>query len=510
MNESQSNQFHLVLINTPTLTGANTIRLGLLTIASYIRQHGFSVMILDGSLISIKKQLIKLNLNNTIIGLTATTDVVLIAYDLCKFIKNHYPDAYCILGGFHATALPEQTLKESMFDLIVFGEGELTVLDILNSYYKNGGELKNLLGTVIRKNGVIIKNKPRELINDLDILPTPAYDLIQIEKNFGLIRYEKVFVKRCLLLLISRGCPFDCVFCDSKIMWKRRLRWHSIDYIIELIKFAVERYNIDSIEFLDDDLLCSKERIMSLTEGIIKTGLAKKIKWECQARATSVDEEKLMMIKEAGCQLVRFGIESGSNKSLAFLKNSTIKVEDCFNAVQLCKKVGLPSFGSFIIGSPEEDVEDIIQTIKFIEKSGLSSAAVFVATPYPGTDLFNLSKEKGYLRDNITWSDYLTDGKDVNPVIRSKYFTAQQLRYIRDYININVIKPLNRGQKQQKLNHRKEIETILNGELSRARESMFVKAMDYCRRGVKRPEKIIPFITKKIVTNIEKMNRNID
>jgi len=288
-------------------------------------------------------------------------------------------------------------------------------------------------------------------------------------------------------------------------MWKRRLRWHSIDYVINQIKYAVKKFDIDSIEFLDDELLCRKDRIILLTENLIKTGLAKKIKWECQARVTSVDEEKLMMLKEAGCQLIRFGIESGSPKSLAFLKRGTVKVEDCFNAVQLCKKVGLPSFGSFIIGSPEENVKDIVQTIEFIEKSGLSSAAVFVATPYPGTDLFNICKEKGYLAHNITWSDFLVEGKDVNPVIRNKYFTTQQLKHIRDYININVIKPINRGQRGQKLDHRKEIENILSGRMSRARENILVKTWDYCRKGIKRPDKIIPFITKRITRGIEKI-----
>ena len=500
-----NNKYDLILINTPTLTSANIIRLGLLTIASWVRKHGFSVKLLDGDLRCIKDQIVNLSVNtNTVFGLTATTDVVLIAYELCGFIKETHPNAFCVLGGFHATALPEQTIKESEFDLVVFGEGELTLLDVLN-ILETGGEPEDVPGTVFKKNGTITKNKPRELIKDLDVLPMPAYDLIKVENLFGGIRYDKVVVKRCLLLLVSRGCPFDCVFCDSKIMWSRRLRWNSIDYIIELIKYAVENFDIDGIQFLDDELICNKDRIASLTDNLIKTGLAKKIRWECQGRVKSVNEELMMMLKEAGCQLIRFGIESGSPKSLAFLKSGTIKVEDCYNAVQLCKKVGLPSFGSFIIGSPEENVEDILQTIEFIEKSGLSSAAVFVATPYPGTGLYNICKEKGYLTNNITWSDFMVEGKNVNPIIRNKYFTAQQLKHIRDYITINVINPLNRGQNAQELDHRKELEDILLGKLNRTRESLFVRIMDYWRRGIKRPDKIIPFITKKIERVIVKI-----
>lgn len=500
MKETHTNKFDLVLINTPSPIGPSTIRLGLLTMAAYVRQHGFNVTILDGSLWSIKRQIVNLDLNNTIVGLTATTDVVIIAYYLCKFIKKYHSAAYCILGGFHATALPEQTLEESDFDLIIFGEGELTVLDILNAY-KNGSGLENIPGTVILKNGLIIKNKSRELIKDLDILPIPAYDLIQIEKHFGGIRCEKIIFKRCLYLLVSRGCPFDCVFCSSKIMWEKRLRWHSVDYIIELIKYAVKKFNIDSIAFLDDELLCDKNRIISFTDHFIKSGLAKKIKWECQARVKSVNEEILIMLKESGCQLVRFGIESGSQKSLTFLKKGTNKVEDCFKALQLCKKVGLPTFGSFIIGSPQEDVEDIMQTIEFIEKSGLSSAALFIATPYPGTDLFKLCKEKGYFIPNISWSDFLVEGNNVKSVIRNNHFTAQQLQYIRDYINITVVRPLNMGKRLRKLDHRREIENILRGKFSLGLKGkiMLAQARDNWIKGIRRPHKIIPFIMSKII-----------
>jgi len=505
MKKIQTNKYDLVLINTPNAIGPNTIRLGLLTIAAYVRQYGFTVTILDGSLWSIKRQIVNLDLNNTVVGLTATTDVAIIAYNLCKFIKKHYSSACCILGGFHATALPEQTLDESDFDLIVFGEGELTMLDILNAY-KNKSGLENISGTVIRKNGLIIRNKPRELIRNLDILPRPAYDLIQIEKHFGGIRCERVSFKRCLYLLVSRGCLFDCVFCDSKIMWERKLRWHSLDYIIGLIKHAVQEFNIDSIAFLDDELLCDKNRVIAFTDYFVKSGLAKRIKWECQARVKSVDKEMLIRLKESGCQLVRFGIESGSQKSLTFLKKGTNKVEDCFKAVQLCREVGLPAFGSFIIGSPQEDVEDIMQTIYFIEKSGLSSAALFVATPYPGTDLFKLCKENKYFIPDIKWTDFMVEGNNVKSVIRNNYFTAQQLRYIRDYINITVIRPLNMGKKPRKLDHRKEIMNILSGKFSFVLKVriMFAQIKDNWRKGIRRPHKILPYVMSKIM-KIEKI-----
>lgn len=492
----------LVLINTPNLNGINTMRLGLLSIASFVRSQGFGVKIIDGTAASIKKQVMDLDLDDAVVGLTATTDVVLVAYRLCEFIKERYPRACCVLGGFHATALPEQTLEESRFDLVVFGEGELTIADIMKARRKKAG-FDGIPGVVFKKDGSIVKNNPRELIRDLDILPMPAYDLVDINRHFGGTRYEKNIVKKCLLLLVSRGCPYDCVFCSSKKMWKRKLRWHSVEYIVNLIKYGVDNFNIDSVEFLDDELLCSKERIALLTERLIAEGLADKIKWECQARVTSVDEEKLRMLKNAGCQLIRFGIESGSPRSLGFLKRGTVTVEDAFNAIGLCQKIGLPTFGTFIIGAPDESIDDILKTINFIEKSGLSHAEVFVATPYPGTDFFDLCEERKYFIDDITWFDFLIEGKDPRTIIRNDNFTAQQLRHIRNYIKFNVVKPLNMGKRSLGLNHRMEIEKILKGDLSRTKEGGFAVINDYWRKTLRRPDKIIPFIIKKILRRLE-------
>lgn len=120
----------------------------------------------------------------------------------------------CILCGNHATALPERTLRESQLDMLILGEGELTLIDVLEKL-RNGSKIKHIPGTAFLENGTFVQNKPRELIRDLDILPFPAYDLINIKNHFGSIRSHHVKNKKCLYLLISRGCPFDCVFCGS-------------------------------------------------------------------------------------------------------------------------------------------------------------------------------------------------------------------------------------------------------------------------------------------------------
>jgi len=482
-----SKRVDLLLVNTPNIRGENEMRLGLLTIASYIRKNGFNCLILSGDEKEIKRQIEQMDLNNTIVGFTATTDVILVAYALCRFVKNLYPKALCVVGGSHPTALPKETLQESDFDMVVYGEGELTMLDIIKRY-KEGGSLKNIPGTVIKLNDEIIFAPPRDLIEDLDVLGQPAFDLVRGGKSFGIAKSDLLKYKRVKRILVTRGCPFNCAFCASKLIWRRRLRWHSIDYILEQINFLIKTHNIDALGFFDDELICNKAKITELCEAFIKTGLVKKIKWECQGRVDRVEEEILLKMKEAGCRLMRFGIESGSPRSVAFLKQNTVKVEDSLRAIALCNKVDMLSFGSFIIGSPEEDLSDILQTIDFIENSGLSCAEVFIATPYPGTDLYAICREKGYLAENINWNDFLFKG-GTKPLIRNKHFSGEQLKNICDYINLNVLYYLNQGRSIPKLDHRKEIEKILNGDLSPLRRGTKFKLKEHLRLGLKRPEK---------------------
>lgn len=493
----KSKKYDIVLINTPTMLGQSTIRLGLLHIASYVRKNGFSVTIIDGDLNAVKRQITGLNLSESIVGMTATTDVVSVAIDICSEVKKNWPKSFCILGGTHVTALPKQTMEESKFDAGVVGEGEITFMELLKNR-QDKKPLDTIAGLVIRDGDEIKLTPPRELIKDLDILPFPAYDLININDHLAEIRYEKVTAKKCMYVLLSRGCPFDCRFCSSCILWHRRIRWFSVDYSIRLVKKIVTKYNLDAIAFVDDEFLCIPDRVKEFLEKFRPFCEEHNLKWECQARVTSVTEKNLKLLKDSGCQLIRFGIESGSPKVIEFLKRGSVTVEAAHKAIKLCNKVGLPAYASFILGSPEDTIEDIALTLEFITDSGLSSAAVFVAVPYPGTNLYEICMEKGYIDKDIAWSKFCVEGDGVIPIISSKNFTAEQLFHINNYVQANVIRPLNKGKKPNKLNHRAEIQKILDGDLSMTKEPVHVRLWDYSRKAVNHPDKIVPFIRRKI------------
>lgn len=462
----------LVLINTPSDSGLNGTKLGLLTIASYIRDNCYPVEIIEGTKEDILKKLESRIYTNCVFGMSATTDVINNAYYICKEIKRIYPVSTCVIGGMHASALPEQTLKESMFDIIVKGEGEQALLDIMKDNIKSG----------------VIYSSPL----DIDKIPQPAFDLIDIKSSLSEIRSDKVLTRKCMTVCLSRGCPFNCRFCSSEIVWKRNIRWHSTKYSIDQIKYLISNYGIDSISFVDDEFFSNKDFYVLVKE-LKKLNLV----WECQARVTSVTKEKLELIKDSGCRLIKFGIESGSDKILSYLKMGSITVKDADNAIRLCKEVGINCYASFIIGSPQETVDDIIKTIDFIENSTLTSASLNILIPYPGTKIYDEIKVK-YLQ-SCSWDDFRVEGEDTTPIMRNDNFTRKQLKDIHKYIKVQVIDPLNNGRKRRQLDHKKEIENILKGDMTMTMEKSIIKIRDILLKGMHHKNKIIPYIKRKIV-----------
>ena len=218
-----------------------------------------------------------------------------------------------------------------------------------------------------------------------------------------------------------------------------------------------------------------------------------------------LDEEILKKMKAAGCILVRFGIESGSQNMLSYLKNNSVKTSQAYQAIALCQKVGLPSFGSFIIGSPEETVNDLVQTLDFIEKSGLAYADVFNMVPYPGTDIYNLARANNLIKPGVTWNDFQIEGKNCQPILRSYNFNFEQIEHIKSYINLNVVYPLNHKIPLKKLNHQKELTKVLAGDLSCTefspagrRKMKMMKLYDKIIRVLKDPILLIIYLKQKI------------
>lgn len=257
------------------------------------------------------------------------------------------------------------------------------------------------------------------------------------------------------------------------------------------------------ITFLDDDFFCNKKRLSAFCQALTRE-FSNRIVWECQARANSVTEDSLRMAKAAGCQTIRFGFESGSDRSLTFLKNESTSVSENYRAAALCQQAGIPCFGTFMIGAPDETIDDILQTIQFIEQSRITGASIYVLTPYPGTEMDRIAVERGYYRSSLQWNDYLMDadllmeGERLFPLIRNGAFSAMQLANMQRYIFANVTFPLCTWMRIPKRNHRAELERILKGDLSHARVPRLDVARYYMSKALRNPSRIFPFLKKRL------------
>ncbi len=259
----------------------------------------------------------------------------------------------CYIIGYHGTVEPERILDLTRAKAVIRGEPEFAVLEICQN-----NDLSKIKGISFKNNNRFILNPDRALI-DLKTLPIPAYHLLDTKKYF----YE-ILGKNFTLFEISRGCNYQCKFCN-KIMYGKGLRAKSAKQVIEEVKTAIEEYNVKTAYFIDLDFLTNRKIVNQLCEFLIKKKY--NFKWCCQTRPDSLDIETLREMKDAGCGLIHLGVESGIQQSLDYL-GKNITIEEIRESVKICKQVGIKTLAFFLFGLPGETDEDRKQTFEFIKE----------------------------------------------------------------------------------------------------------------------------------------------
>ena len=373
-------------VNSARNLDANDTPLGLAYLAGYLRVHMKDVSI---NIISSDEKLDFMKYKPDIVGMTSVSQNFNIAKELAAMIKKE-KNIPIAIGGHHISALPHLLTKD--MDVAAIGEGEQTFLEIVElvkSKKFSAANLHNVKGIAFRENGKMVFTGPRERLS-LDEIPFPARDLL---KNAG------------AHILSSRGCPYKCVFCSSSHFWSN-IRFHSPEYVIKEIKEVIKQYNPKTIAFWDDLFIADKARVKKIVGLIKKEGINKKVSFSVLARTNLIDDEICKLLKEMNTSAVMCGFESGSQKVLDYLKRGTTTVEKNQNAINLLKKYGFNFAGTFIIGSPEETMEDMEKTLKFIRKNDFQNGDTYVLTPLPGTPLWQYAVEKGLVREDekMDWS----------------------------------------------------------------------------------------------------------
>ncbi len=385
----------IILVNPPASerfpSTSKVPPLGLAYIASCLRNNGFKeVAIVDAA---IEKNINKImSFSPDIAGFTAMTPNYPEAVNLAKEIKNKKPNIKLVIGGSHATFLPEDAL--SVFDFVVRGEGEQTMVELCRKIEAGKNDFETIDGISWKKNGKIIHNKDREFIKNLDKLPMPAYDLLNIEIYQDKTPPSNIRKGRWVSYSSSRGCPFGCRYCSVTNFWGRIWRGHSAERIVNDIEALIKKYNLESIFFVDDNFTFKRERIMEMCRLIKQKNL--KFEWSCSCRVDQVDEELLREMKKAGCWRIGFGVEAGTQKIIDWY-GKKITIEKAVEAVKLCRKVGISPFCFFIIGAPVETEDDIKETISAAKKINPDIIGVSFLTPFPGSKLYDYVLENNLL-----------------------------------------------------------------------------------------------------------------
>ncbi len=327
-----------------------------------------------------------------LVGITTTTPTYNNAKRLCDVVKEEI-QAKTVIGGIHATIMPEESIAPKNIDFLVKGEGEQTICELADSLDKNKG-LHGIKGLVYKENGNIVVNEPRELIKDLDVLPHPAWHLFRHIKYV----FPDSLSSHVFPVMSSRGCPGRCSFCSAKSIFLRKFRPRSAQNVVDEIEDLVKRYSVREIHLWDDNFTLNKSRVLEIKDQILRRGIRVKIAFMNGLRVDCVDREILKALKEMGTYSIAFGVESGNQNILNSIKKgiTTKKIEEAF---EIAREFKIETWGFFMIGFPQDTERTIRETIDFAIKLDPDIAKFHVLKPYPGTDIFDELNQKGLITD---------------------------------------------------------------------------------------------------------------
>lgn len=329
--------------------------------------------------------------------------------ELIKKIKSYLPHLFIIAGGEHITAVPELTLRQCKeIDIGVIGEGEETLIEFLENY-KKPEIYSKIQGLVYLKNEEFIKTPSRGRIKSVTNISWPKWSEESLTKFFDSKLSHGPYRGRTMPILASRGCPYDCQFCSNKTMWGNNYWSRDPKDVVDEIQYYISKYNIKCFEFMDLTVYMKRTWIIDFCNELINRDV--KIMWQCTGgtRTEAINEEVILLTKKAGCEYLGFAPESGSKEVLKVIKKR-ISLPKMLNLFKIMKKHNVGSRANLIIGFPDETRVQILHTI-FLQFRlaflGVLDAPLFIFTPYPGSDFFNLLHERKFI-PNFTNSTTVT------------------------------------------------------------------------------------------------------
>ena len=355
---------------------------------------------------------------------------------ISKAIKKSFPGIPLFAGGVDASICYEELLNSSPIEYVLTGEADESILDFIQAY-SGSLDLKNIPGIAYRNYGLkgkagIVYTGKRKVVQDLNTLPMPAYHLLDFQKYFDAgavgLSSRGITVNKWMSIFTSRGCPYSCNFCSINLTNTRQWRGKDPIKILDEIEHLNKTYGIDYFFFEDDNMTLDVPRAMEIFKGIIKRKLKINFEFPNGIRADTMNPRLARILKKAGCKKVIFGVENGDQEFLKNVIHKNLDLEKVLSATEVAYKEGLEVGGFFIIGIPGEDFAVMRNSIWFAMRCASRGMApgFTLATPLPGTEMFNDAKAKGYIiKDKLTPTDYLKSYSE--PLMTTPNFTNTQL-----------------------------------------------------------------------------------
>jgi len=386
-----------VLLVYPPARDASKPPIGISYVSSYLRQKGHQIEILDLTAEPLSDDVLQKRIEGFHIYDCVGISAIITSYNFVKsfsrIVKKNFPDLPIIVGNAISNSCPKTLLENSQVDVIVVDEGELTSAELVENI-KDLKSFKNIKGIWFKDGeGDIHKTPLRERIIDLDSLPLPAWDLLNIPKYMKHTGSYLDLGLRTGWITAVRGCPYSCGYCSRS--FGQKITNRSADSMINEILEFKKLYHGTHFQIVDDLFVARPKLVRDFARTLIERKVD--ITWECSGRVDLVNEELLLLMRQSNCISVSYGIESGSQRILNNM-NKRATVEQAKRAIELTRKADLRMRTPFMFGYVGEDRNSIADTVNFIQEMKLGCTVLFFSTPYPGTSLYDWARKNNRMK----------------------------------------------------------------------------------------------------------------
>lgn len=391
--------------------------------AAVLEKNGYEFEIIDAPALNFDVHRVLARVSSEPIIAVVNTSAISLTNDLkvASLIKEKSPESLVCVTGSLPSVMPSVALSNKAIDIVIQGEVEYTILELLKAL--DVGRLQDVHGIAYKKDGAIVESPCRPFNSNLDELPFPAYHHLPINRYYYSLLPKKPFVT----MLTSRGCPYGCIYCPYPIGFGSVWRSRSSINVLNEIQYLVDKFNVKSILFKDQVFTFDMKRTEEICEGIVGRGID--IEWRCETRVDKLSEKLMLKMREAGCVGLHVGIESGDSKILSTVAKRGLDIDMIRKIFAKAKDIGIETSAFFIVGLPGETKQSIWKSYKLAREIDPDIVQFTLVTPYPGTKLYNIAEEEGWIliRD---WTRYTL----LNVVMRTQELSEQDLKDARNHL----------------------------------------------------------------------------